>query len=82
MNTKHEGPRPGRTRLCLSRRVGQRFTIGEDTVIKVNEIFGNRVILSIEAPPSVRVDRPTKDQDDRDRDQHLRSRREADGNRT
>ncbi len=41
--------------LVLSRKVGERLVIGEDIVLVVNRVAGNRVVLAIEAPSSVRI---------------------------
>ena len=41
--------------LVLSRRPGERLTIGEDIVLVVNKVSGNRVTLAIEAPQDVRI---------------------------
>lgn len=41
--------------LVLSRKVGERLNIGDDIVLVVSKIAGNRVTLAIEAPTHVRV---------------------------
>jgi carbon storage regulator len=41
--------------LVLSRKLGERLVIGDDIVLIVNKIAGNRVTLAIEAPNHVRV---------------------------
>lgn len=41
--------------LVLSRKAGERITIGEDIVLVVNRISPNRVSLGIEAPDSHRI---------------------------
>lgn len=41
--------------LVLSRKPGERLTIGEDIVLVVNKVSGNRVTLAIEAPQDVRI---------------------------
>lgn len=41
--------------LVLSRKLGERLVIGEDIVLIVNKIAGNRVTLAIEAPNHVRI---------------------------
>lgn len=43
--------------LCLSRRVDQSIHIGNDIVVKVLEIRGDRVQLGIAAPREVKVHR-------------------------
>ena len=41
--------------LVLSRKVGERLVIGEDIVLVVNKVAGNRVVIAIDAPSSVRI---------------------------
>jgi len=41
--------------LILSRRVGEKLTIGDDIVVTVVAIGGNQVRLGIDAPRTVRV---------------------------
>ncbi len=41
--------------LVLSRKNGERIHIGDDIVIEVRRLAGNRVSLAIDAPRSVRV---------------------------
>jgi carbon storage regulator len=41
--------------LVLSRKLGERLVIGDDIVLIVNKIAGNRVTLAIEAPNHVRI---------------------------
>ncbi|MEI6325974.1 MAG: carbon storage regulator [Gemmataceae bacterium] len=41
--------------LVLSRKVGERILIGDDVVVTVVEVLGNRVRLGIEAPRSKKV---------------------------
>lgn len=41
--------------LVLSRKQGERLVIGNDVVVIVNKVAGNRVTLAIEAPSEVRV---------------------------
>ena len=43
--------------LVLSRRVGERIQIGDDIVITLNKISGNRIALGIEAPREVSIRR-------------------------
>jgi len=43
--------------LVLSRRVKEQLVIGNDVVITVQKIAGNRITLSIDAPKEVRVRR-------------------------
>jgi carbon storage regulator len=48
---------PGRSKdmLVLSRRKGERILVGNDVVLTVVAIRGNRVRIGIEAPPEVHV---------------------------
>lgn len=41
--------------LVLSRKVGERIQIGDDIVVVVNKVAGNRVTIGIEAPGNVRI---------------------------
>ena len=41
--------------LVLSRKAGEQLRIGDNVVITVNELHGNRVVLAIDAPPEVRI---------------------------
>lgn len=41
--------------LVLSRKEGERLVIGDNVVITVNRISGNRITLGIEAPRDVRI---------------------------
>lgn len=41
--------------LVLSRKQGEQLRIGEDIVLTVNRVSGNRVAIGIEAPRDVRI---------------------------
>jgi carbon storage regulator len=41
--------------LVLSRKVGERIHVGDDIVLEVRRIAGNRVTLALEAPRDVRI---------------------------
>ena len=41
--------------LVLSRKEGEKLVIGDDIVLTVNRINGNRVAIGIEAPRDVRI---------------------------
>jgi carbon storage regulator len=41
--------------LVLSRKIGEAIVIGDNIVISVSRVAGNRVTLGIEAPDDVRV---------------------------
>jgi carbon storage regulator len=41
--------------LVLSRKVEERIQIGENILLVVRRIAGNRVVLGIEAPSDVRI---------------------------
>ena len=43
--------------LHLSRKVKQAIRINGDITVTIEKIAGNRVILSIDAPPDVSIDR-------------------------
>lgn len=41
--------------LVLSRKVGERVFIGDDIVVEIIEVQGNRIRLGIEAPRDVQI---------------------------
>ena len=41
--------------LVLSRKEGEQLMIGDDIVVTINRISGNRVAIGIDAPRSVRI---------------------------
>jgi carbon storage regulator CsrA len=41
--------------LVLSRKEGEQLLIGDDIVLTINRINGNRVAIGIEAPRDVRI---------------------------
>ena len=41
--------------LVLSRRIGEKITVGDNITITVSRVRGERVSLSIEAPPEIRI---------------------------
>ncbi len=41
--------------LVLSRKVGEKIQIGENVVLVINRISGNRVSIGIEAPDDMRI---------------------------
>jgi carbon storage regulator len=41
--------------LVLSRKVGERIHVGENVVLEIRRIAGNRVTLALDAPRSVRI---------------------------
>ena len=41
--------------LVLSRKTGEQLLIGDDVVVTINRISGNRVAIGIEAPRDVRI---------------------------
>ena len=41
--------------LVLSRKAGQKVHIGNDVVVEIRRIAGNRVTLALEAPKDVRI---------------------------
>ncbi len=41
--------------LVLSRKVGEKLMVGDDIVLTINRISGNRVAIGIEAPRNVRI---------------------------
>jgi carbon storage regulator CsrA len=41
--------------LVLSRKVGQRIHVGDEIVLEIRRISGNRVTLALDAPRGVRI---------------------------
>jgi carbon storage regulator len=41
--------------LVLSRKEGEQLMIGDDIVVTINRISGNRVAIGIDAPRNVRI---------------------------
>jgi carbon storage regulator len=41
--------------LVLSRKVGERIHVGDNIVLEIRRITGNRVTLALEAPRDVRI---------------------------
>ncbi|QEF96938.1 hypothetical protein Mal15_09680 [Stieleria maiorica] len=41
--------------LVLSRKAGEKLMVGDDIILTVNRISGNRVAIGIEAPRNVRI---------------------------
>ncbi len=48
--------------LVLSRKAGEKLMIGDNVVLTINRISGNRVAIGIEAPRDVRIVRGELDQ--------------------
>lgn len=49
--------------LALSRKTNERIRIGNDIIIEVAEIRGNRVVLGIDAPRDMKIHREEVYQD-------------------
>ncbi len=45
------------TGLCLRRRQGESIMIGDSITVTVSDIRGGQVLLTVQAPAEVRVDR-------------------------
>lgn len=43
--------------LIISRRVGECFRIGDDTLVKIIENKGSQIVLGISAPKEIKVHR-------------------------
>lgn len=41
--------------LVLSRKIGEKILIGDNIVVEVRRVAGNRVTLAVEAPREVRI---------------------------
>ena len=55
--------------LVLSRKEGERLVIGDNVIITVTRISGNRITLGIEAPRDVRVMRGELERHDESNEQ-------------
>jgi carbon storage regulator CsrA len=54
--------------LVLTRSPGERIYLGDDVVIQVTQVLGNKVMIRIKAPPALRIEREElRDQNRRDR---------------
>jgi carbon storage regulator CsrA len=56
--------------LIIRRRPGERFMIGDDITIMVNEIKGNQISFAIVAPKTTRIIRPDSEEDRQDRERY------------
>ncbi len=63
--------------LVLSRKEGERLVIGENVVVTVNRISGNRITLGIEAPRDVRIVRGELEQQTEDSSQPAEPQQQA-----
>lgn len=52
----------------VARHVGQKILIGDSIVVRVSKIEGKRVIVYVETPGDIEIQRPSKEEDRRDRD--------------
>lgn len=50
--------------LVLSRRIGEQLVIGDNIVVTINRVAGQRVSLGIEAPSQVRIVRRELEHDE------------------
>ncbi len=41
--------------LILSRKIGQKLLLGQNIILTINRVAGNRVTVGIEAPPEVKI---------------------------
>lgn len=54
-------------RAYVARHVGEKILIGEGIVVRVSKIEGKRVIVYVETPGDIEIQRPSKDEDRKDR---------------
>lgn len=52
----------------VARHVGQKILIGDSIVVRVSKIEGKRVIVYVETPGDIEIQRPSKEEDRKDRD--------------
>lgn len=52
----------------VARHVGQKILIGDSIVVRVSKIEGKRVIVYVETPGDIEIQRPSKEEDRQDRD--------------
>lgn len=41
--------------MIITRRIGERFLIGDDIVVAITAVNGHQVRIGIEAPPQVKI---------------------------
>ncbi len=63
--------------LVLSRKEGERLIVGDNIIITVNRIAGNRITLGIEAPRDVRIVRGELDKTPSELDGQTASRQQS-----
>lgn len=51
----------------VARHVGQKILIGDSIVVRVSKIEGKRVIVYVETPGDIEIQRPSKEEDRKDR---------------
>ena len=51
----------------VARHVGQRILIGDSIVVRVSKIEGKRVVVYVETPGDIEIQRPSKEEDLMDR---------------
>jgi hypothetical protein len=61
------GEKDSKRKTSVSRYPGQRILIGDSIVIRISKVEGKRVFVYIEGPIDLKVVRPDKDSDQRDR---------------
>lgn len=57
--------------LCITRYPGQRIMVGDNIVIRINNVKGNRVQVGVNAPDH-KISRPTNEEDRLDREEARR----------
>jgi len=51
----------------VARHVGEKILIGNSIVVRVSKIEGKRVIVYVETPGDIEIQRPSKEEDRKDR---------------
>jgi len=61
-------PNNKKRQAYVARHVGQKILIGDSIVVRVSKIEGKRVIVYVETPGDIVIQRPSKEEDRKDRD--------------
>lgn len=59
-------PKNKKRQAHVARHVGQKILIGDSIVVRISKIEGKRVIVYVEAPGEIKIQRPSKEEDQQD----------------